>query len=251
MIKTIIIDDEPKNIKLLTGIINEHCPGVEVVGSTDDLTEVAALVHDLRPNLLLLDIEFPAGNIFTVLENLSYRNYQVIFVTAHNTYASEAFKQNAVDYILKPVTKDALMKAIKRGEERIHNSGNSDISKLLEKIKSSISHPGKIPIPSSEGILFVNQEDIVRCEASGRYTFVYLTNGKKLTISRTLKEIEDLLDPWRFFRIHNSHIINLSMIKKYNRGKGGTAELTDGSVVEVSSSRKDDFLNILLKKPGE
>src|SRR5690349_16073635 len=138
MIKTIIIDDEPKNIKLLAGIINEHCPGVEVVGSTDDLAEVAPLVQNLRPNLLLLDIEFPAGNIFTVLENLSYKNFQVIFVTAHNTYASEAFKQNAVDYILKPVTKDALVNAIKRAEQRTNNSANSDMSKLLEKLKSSI-----------------------------------------------------------------------------------------------------------------
>lgn len=251
MIKTMIIDDEPKNIKLLSGIIAEHCPTLEIVGSTDDLTEVAGLVEVLKPNLLLLDIEFPAGNIFTVLENLSYRNFQVIFVTAHNTYASEAFKQNAVDYILKPITKEALVYAVKRAEERISSSGNTDISKFLEKLKSSISYPGKIPIPSSEGILFVNQADIVRCEASGRYTFVYLISGKKITISRTLKEIEDLLDSWQFFRVHNSHIINLSMIKKYNRGKGGTAELTDGSIVEVSSSRKDDFLNILLKKPGE
>src|SRR5689334_3401467 len=107
MIKTIIIDDEPKNIKLLSGIIGEHCPTVQVVGSTDDLTEVAGLVESLRPDLLLLDIEFPAGNIFTVLEGISFKSFQIIFVTAHNTYAAEAFKQNAVDYILKPITKDA------------------------------------------------------------------------------------------------------------------------------------------------
>src|SRR5882724_12159713 len=119
MIRTVIIDDEPKNIKLIAGIIHDHCPGLEVTGSTDDLMEVVPLVQNLKPELLLLDIEFPSGNIFPVLNKLNFNNFQVIFITAHNTYASEAFKQNAVDYILKPVTVEALVYAIKRAEAKM------------------------------------------------------------------------------------------------------------------------------------
>ncbi len=248
MIRTVIIDDEPRNIKLISGIIREHCPTLEIVGSTDDLREVLPLVQELKPALLLLDIEFPAGTIFPVLEKLTYSNFHIILITAHNTYAAEAFKQNAVDYILKPVTKESLVHAIKRAEERINSTVNMDISKLVKELRSGLTQLKKIPLPSSDGILFIDETDIIRCEASGRYTVIYLLNDKKLIVTRTLKEIEDLLSTRQFFRIHHSHIINLEMIRKYHRGKGGIAELTDGSQVEVSSSRKDDFLNILLKR---
>src|SRR5262249_1093863 len=156
------------------------------------LTEIVALVQDLKPALLLLDIEFPAGNIFPVLEKLDFRNFQIIFITAHNTYAAEAFRQNAADYILKPVTTESLVHAIHRVESRMQNSASTDISKLLDKLKAGIKFPGKVPLPSSEGILFLDIDEIVRCEASGRYTILYCLAGKKLTVSRTLKEIEDL-----------------------------------------------------------
>jgi two-component system LytT family response regulator len=250
MIRTVIIDDEPRNIKLVEGIIREHCPGLQVIGTTDDLMEVQSLIEDLRPALLLLDIEFPSGNIFTVLEKLSYRGFHVIFITAHNTYATEAFRQNAVDYILKPITNDSLVNAVKRAEE-IHASVVTDISKLVKELKSGLRHIKKIPLPSSEGILFIDETEIVRCEASGRYTILHLQSKKMLTVTKTLKEIEALLDDSQFFRIHNSHIINLDMIKKYHRGHGGSVELTDGSLVEVSATRKDSLLKILLHKSGD
>src|SRR6266700_491713 len=134
MIRTVIIDDETRNIKLISGIIREHCPTLEIVGSTDDLREVLPLVQELKPALLLLDIEFPAGTIFPVLEKLTYSNFHIILITAHNTYSAEAFKQNAVDYILKPVTKESLVPAIKRAEERINSTVNMDISKLVKEL---------------------------------------------------------------------------------------------------------------------
>jgi two-component system, LytTR family, response regulator len=251
MIRTVIIDDEPRNIKLIDGIIRDHCPGLDVVGSTDNLAEVVLLVQKLKPSLLLLDIEFPAGNIFPVLEKLAFATFHIIFITAHNTYAAEAFKQNTVDYILKPVTSQALVNAVKRVEERIYKEARTDISKLVQELKSGIAHARKIPIPTAEGILFIQDADIIRCEASGRYTVLYLANQKKLTVTKTLKEIEALLQPGQFFRVHHSHIINLDMIKKYQRGHGGMVELTDGSQVEVSASRKDELLNVLLNKSGD
>lgn len=250
MVRTVVIDDEPRNIKLISGMIREHCPGIEIIGSTDDLMEVQPIIHSLKPSLVLLDIEFPSGTIFPVLDKLIFTDFHIIFITAHNTYATEAFKQNAVDYILKPVTPEALVQSIKKAEAKIRDNIATDISNLLGKLKSGLRQSKKIPLPAAEGILFINEADIIRCEASGRYTVLYLVSGKNLTVTRTLKEIESLLDAKQFFRVHHSHIINLEMIKKYHRGQGGTAELTDGSLVEVSSSRKNELLDILLNRQG-
>jgi two-component system LytT family response regulator len=199
----------------------------------------------MRPSLLLLDIEFPPLNIFSLLEKINCRNFYIIFITAHNTYAKEAFTENAVDYILKPVTTEAIVKAVKRLEERIQYSTVADISKLVECMQSGIDQQRKIALPSAEGLLFIDEADIVHCEASGRYTILYLMNGKKLTVTRTLKEIEALLNPRQFFRVHHSHVVNLKRIVKYHRRHGGVAELSDGSLVDVSSSRKDVLLSFL------
>lgn len=247
MIRTVIIDDEPRNIKLIRGIIEDHCHGVEVVGNTDDLAEVIPLIESLKPSLLLLDIGFPSGTIFPILEKLSFKDFQIIFITAHNTYAAEAFKQKAIDYILKPVTKEALIEAIKKARIRVYNDGATGISKLLEVLESHGNRTGKIAVPSSKGVLFLDEAEIIRCEACGRYTVLYLEGNRKMTITRTMKEVEAMLNPQIFFRIHHSHIINLTMTKGYHRRDGGLVELTDGSFVEISSSRKDGFLSVFLK----
>src|SRR5687768_12261971 len=170
MIRTVIIDDEPRNIKLIAGMISDHCSGLEVVGTTDDPTEVLPLIQNLKPSLLLLDIEFPSGTIFPVLEKLSQKNFQVIFITAHNTYASEAFEQCAADYILKPVTVEKLVRAVKRATKNLKSENSTDIQELVEALKARLDQHGKIPLPSSDGILFIDEADIIRCEASGRYT---------------------------------------------------------------------------------
>jgi two-component system, LytTR family, response regulator len=248
MIRTVIIDDEPRNLKLIKGIILEHCPELEVVGTTDDLAEVIPLLEELKPTLLLLDIEFPAGTIFPVLEKLTITDFQVIFITAHNTYAAEAFKQNAVDYILKPVTSEAITLAVKRAVARVHNNTPVDIQKLVDTLKAGINQSKKIPLPHADGILFIKESDIIRCEASGRYTILHLEAKQKLTVTKTLKEIELLLNSRKFLRVHNSHIINLDTIKKYHRANGGSVELMDGSHVEVSSSKKNELLDILLNR---
>jgi two-component system LytT family response regulator len=248
MIKTVIIDDEPRNIKLISGLIKEYCPNLEIAGTTDNLAEASSLIISIKPSLLLLDIEFPQGTIFPMLEDLTFRDFQVIFITAHNNYAMEAFKQNAADYLLKPVTKEKLINAVRRAELRIHEKTPTDLSKLVNSLKTAINNPGKIPLPSIDGILFVNKAEIIRCEASGRYTIFYLDKGKKITVAKTLKETEALLGNEQFFRIHHSHVINLGMIQKYYRN--GTVGLIDGSIVAVSLSHKDKFLDILMNRQG-
>jgi two-component system LytT family response regulator len=250
MIRTFIMDDEPRNLKLVEMMITSHCPSLKIVGMTDDLSEGLPMIELLKPSLLLLDIEFPHGNVFHLLEKLLFRDFHIIFITAHNSYASEAFRHHAVDYILKPITKEALIEAVKNVEERMQLHSIQDVTKLVEALKSQFEYSGKIPLPSAEGILFVDENNINHCEGSGRYTVIYLDGGKKLTIAKTLKEIEALLNPLLFFRVHHSHIINLKKINRYHRGHGGTLELSDGSIVNVSSSRKDELLNILMNRTG-
>jgi two-component system, LytTR family, response regulator len=248
MIRTVIIDDEPRNIRLIEGMISDYCPELEVVGTAYDPTEVISLVQDLKPSLLLLDIEFPSGTIFPFLEKLPQNNFAIIFITAHNTYAAEAFHQHAVDYILKPLTAEKLLNAVKRAIKNLQSDNSADVLQLAKALKASFDQPGKIPLPTSDGILFINESDVIRCEASGRYTIIYLQGKKKLTVTRTLKEIEALLNQTYFFRVHNSHIINLNLVKKYHHGRGGTIELEDGSLVEVSAVRKEELLKALTNK---
>jgi two-component system, LytTR family, response regulator len=248
MIKTVIIDDEPRNIKLISRLIQDYCPGLAITGTTDNLAEAVSLITNTKPSLLLLDIEFPQGTIFPMLADLTFRDFQIIFITAHNNYAMEAFSQNAADYILKPVTKEALVNAVRRAELRIQEKTPTDISNLVSELKMALHNPEKIALPSTDGFLFVNKAEIIRCEANGRYTVFYLDKGKKITVAKTLKETETLLNSKQFFRIHHSHVINLEMIKKYYRN--GTIELTDGSVVTVSLSHKDEFMNILMTRQG-
>ena len=228
-------------------MIARHCPSLSVTGATDNLAEAIPLIENLKPSLLLLDIEFPPGTVFSILEKLHFRDFQVVFVTAYNSYAAQAFRQNAVDYILKPVTKEALLEAVKKVEARIEERSTLDISKLVQVLKSQWNHSSKIALPSAEGILFVDEKDIAHCEASGRYTVIHL-DAKKITITKTLKEVEALLSPVHFFRIHHSHIINLQKIVKYHRGDGGWVELVNGAHINVSSSRKDELLNILMNR---
>lgn len=248
MIKTVIVDDEPRSIKWVTQIISEHCPLLELAGTADNLTDALQLIEQSKPGLLLLDIEFSPGNVFSLLEKLTYRSFHIIFITAHNTYAAEAFRENAADYILKPVTEESLVAAVKRVEAKIQQDITVNFSKLMSWMKAGDEETGKIPLPSADGILFVDETSIIRCEASGRYTIIYMEGGKKLTVTKNLKEIGALLHSRLFFRVHHSHIINLKKIIKYHRT--GMAELTDGSRVDVSSSKKDALLNFLMNKSG-
>jgi two-component system, LytTR family, response regulator len=247
-ISTVIIDDEPRSIKLMVKMIEEHCPSLKVVGTCDDLTEAREMIERLQPALLLLDIEFPPGTAFSMLERLVHRGFQIVFITAYNNYAAEAYREHASDYLLKPVTKEAMIEAVKRVEEKLHQFSVADISKLAEILKSRQERSSKIPLPSSDGILFVNESDIVHCEASGRYTIIHLDSNKKLTVTKTLKEIEAMLNPSQFFRVHNAHIINLKKILRFHRAEGGRFELSDGSIINVSPSRKNQLMHILMKQ---
>lgn len=241
-ISTIIIDDEPKNIKLLQQMLALHCPQVEVMATESDTKKAISLLEEKRPQLLFLDVEMPHLNGFDLLKKLGPVPFEVIFVTAYSHYAIEAFEHHATGYITKPINTEKLIAAVQTAERRIEEkSVNKNLFSLLEH-SSRQSAPDKIPLSTSNGLLFVKIADIMYCESSGNYTHFYMNDDKKIVVSRQLGEYEKLLPDNNFTRIHDKYIINLAYIKEYIKGSGGEVLLENGKEIPVASRRKEDFL---------
>jgi len=243
MIKTVIIDDEENNIGTLQSLLTQFCPEIEIIGTAGNAKQAFTVINELQPQLVFLDIEMPMGNGFDLLEKLMPVNFEVIFVTAFDQYAITAFKYAALDYLLKPVSIDDLKRAVNRSAIRIAEKNvNNRIESLIANFRSEAQGLKKIGLPTAEGLVFEEIENIMHLQAESNYTFVYIRNKKKMTITKSLKEFEDLLPANIFCRLHHSHIVNLNYITKYYKGRGGYVELTDGTTVEVSTRKKDDFL---------
>lgn len=248
MITAVHIEDEPRNIELLASLLQTHCSHqVTLAGSAKNIPDAIELIRNKNPQLVYLDIELNKGNAFELLEDLKGFTFQVIFITAFNEYAVKAFRHNAVDYLLKPISISELKEATSKAVEKINQSPsfiNANILDTLKELKSNISTQ-KIGVPVNDGVVFLNTEDIIRCEANGSYTVFYLTNKKIVTTTKSLKEVEGILPFSNFVRVHNSWIINTNYIRKYYRGKKSYAEMDDGSIVYISLRKKGDFLSFL------
>ncbi len=244
--KTIIIDDIKKNREVLIGLLEDFCPSVNVVGEADGVESGISIIHEHSPELLLLDVEMQDGTGFDLLGRLGKVDFEVIFVTAHDRYALKAIKFCALDYILKPVDVKELVHAIHRASEKLkeRNSSNN-FTHLIENFKNSNIQQHKIAIPTQEGFIFVEVNDILRCEAEGSYTQVILKNKKPIFATRKIKGFEELLSDYHFFRVHRSFLINLNDIEKYHKGEGGYVIMSDGVSVDVSRRKKEEFLEKL------
>jgi two-component system LytT family response regulator len=248
MIRTILVDDEIDSIRVLRRLLENYCPQVSIVGTAGGVETALPLIRETRPDLVLLDIEMAQGNAFDLLNQLQPIDFKVIFVTAFDNYAVRAFKYSAVDYLLKPVDIDDLRAAISRVEKKPdEHTVVQQMKMLLDNVGALNLPQQKMAIPTITGLIFITVQDIIRFEAKGNYTSIYLSKGESIMATRTIKDYEDILPETIFCRIHNSHIINLSRIKKYQKGRGGSVEMEDGSTIEVASRRRDEFLRRLLK----
>ena len=248
MIQTVLVDDEVDSIRILQRLLETYCPNVNIAGTANGVDTGVELIRESRPDLVLLDIEMAQGNAFDLLNQLMPLTFQVIFVTAFDNYAIRAFKYSAVDYLLKPVDIDDLRNAIGRVRER------PEAKDLAEQMKILLSNVGmlhltqqKMAIPTITGLNFVPIQDILRFEAKGNYTIIYLSGGETVMATRTIRDYEELLPENIFCRIHSSHIINLSRIEKYHKGRGGMVLMEDGTTIEVAARRRDEFMRRLLK----
>jgi two-component system, LytTR family, response regulator len=242
MITSIIIDDEPKNIKLLQHMLGMHCPTVKVLATATDAKNGLLLIDELQPQLVFLDIEMPYLNGFDLLKQLEPIFFEVIFVTAYSHYAVEAFEHHATGYVTKPINSEKLIAAVDTAEKRVaEKSINKNLFSLLEH-NSKQAAPNKIPLSTTNGLLFVKISDIMYCESSGNYTHFYLVDGKKIVVSRQLGEYERLLPEADFIRIHDKYIIHLTYIKEYIKGSGGDVILENGKEIPVATRRKEEFM---------
>jgi two-component system, LytTR family, response regulator len=230
------------NVQLLTSMLKRHCPQVNILAGETNPKKGITLINQLQPQLLFLDVEMPFMNGFETLKQLEPVNFEVIFVTAYGKYAIEAFEHHAAGYVTKPVNTEKLVAAVNAAAYRIEQSTiNKNLFSLLEQSNRQPT-PDKIPLSTTNGLVFVKVADIMFCESSGNYTQFYLRDDKKIVVSRQLGEYEKLLPENNFTRIHDKYIINLHYIKEYRKGSGGEVVLENGKEIPVATRRKEDFL---------
>lgn len=250
IMKVVIIDDEINGRETVRQYLSFYCDDVEVIGEANSVESGVELLSKQTPDIVFLDIQMQDGTGFNLLEKLPQRNFKVIFVTAYDQYALKAIKFSAADYILKPVDPDEFVDAVQRVQAELATQQENQTSdnRLDELLTISKKNDfTKVGLPTSSGIQFVKVDDIVRCEADGSYTQVFMSTGERIMVSKNLKIYEDLFSGNSFLRVHKSHLINISYIDKYMNtgGDGGSIAMADGSVVEVSRRKKDELLSML------
>jgi two-component system LytT family response regulator len=245
--KAIIIDDELSGREVLKKLVEVNCPDVTIVNTLSSIETGLNSIKDDKPDLVFLDIQMPAGSGFDLLNQLEKIDFEIIFVTAHDTFAVKAFKYSAVDYLLKPIKVAELIEAVNKASLRMNSNNSMDrIKFMLDKVNpdKKIFRNNKILLPTLGGFDIIEVSEITYCKSESNYTRFNFGDGKSLVVSKTLKEFESILLENNFFRIHRSYIINLNCIAKYNKGKGGEVVMKDGAVLEVSREKKDEFLKL-------
>jgi len=237
-----LVDDENDARQALRSFLKSYCPDVQIIGEAHGVESAYLNIRTLNPDLVFLDIQMEDGTGFDLLEKLKHVSFTVIFTTAFDAFAIKAFKYSAIDYLLKPIDPDELIDAIAKARRQL-NQNHIKVDQLLKFQRGE--QQDRITISSSEGLTIVKLEDIIRLESDSNYTHFFLKAGEKITVPKSLKEYEDILPDDRFFRIHQSHIVNLSYVKKFIKEDGGYVLMEDGSQAYVARRRKDEFLQIL------
>jgi len=224
--------------------LGRHCKNtVQFAGAFDSVNGALIGIKELKPDLVFLDVQLHEQTGFDLLEQIPNIDFEVIFTTAYDNYAIKAFKFSALDYLLKPIDPDDLLQAVNKFQKVSQQHDLSEkFNTLFHNLKNTNGTSKKITVPTSKGLMFLTVNDIIRCEADVNYTTIYLKDKQQLMVAKTLKDFDDLLADHQFFRIHNSHLINLDYIKSYHKGKGGYVTMTDNTSLEVSSRRKDLFM---------
>lgn len=244
MLKALLVEDEQKSRLTLQKLLTSYCPNVEVLAQATHVDEaLAALQQHPGIQLVFLDIEMPGKSGFELLEAYEEPPFRVIFTTAYDQHALKAIRLSALDYLLKPIHIKDLIHAVNKAERHFESENYvKSYHQLMQHLRNPQQVNPKIALPTLEGLLFLTVDQILRCQAEGNYTKIYHKDGKESLASRKLREFESMLEDYNFFRVHNSHLINLSYLAEYKRGDGGTVIMADGSEITVSRRRKDEFL---------
>jgi len=245
MIRTLIIDDEENNRQRLSGLIAEHFPTIDMVGEADGVETGLQAIEEYQPELVLLDIKMADGDAFDLLQQIKPIFFKIIFVTAFEEYALKAFKFSALDYLLKPVTVEDLRLAFDKAEIQILTELKLQISALNKNLQNNKNKT--LVLRTSDKIYFLETKNIIRCESDRNYTYFYICEQHKHIVSQPLKDFEEILSEYGFFRIHKSHMINLSYIESFDKTDGGFVILKDKTELPVARRKKTELLEYFSK----
>jgi len=245
MIKAIIVDDEINAIKSLAWEIENFCDNVEICETFTDPVEAISAINYLKPDCVFLDIEMPKMDGFQLLNELVYRDFDLIITTAYDNYAIKAFKESAIDYLLKPVDSDDLIKSVSKIKtNKTNNALGKELQQVLKNFTPKTTQK-KIALPFVGKTVFVKPKDIIYCKAEGNYTTIFLKGNKKELISKKIKEVEELINNNSFFRTHNSYLVNTRYIKEYVKNEGHYLILESNDNIPVSRAKKNELIHLL------
>lgn len=249
--KAVIIDDERQSRSLLRKMVTDYCEGVKIIGEAQDVRSGIALLQELRPDLIFLDIEMPNGNGFNVLDAFGYAHFNVVFVTGYDQFAIKAIKYAALDYLLKPIDLQELQLTIgKLTEEWRKGNPQGRLKFLRQQYEDRHQTAQQIILPGRDQHVIVALDDILRIEAKGSYVNIHLDDGKIHLVVNSLSHYENLLPSQTFFRIHKSHLINIQKIARFDAGRSSRLQLVDGTELDIAARRKAAFNQILKKLRG-
>lgn len=244
--RVVIIEDELHQQERLSGLLKNSFPEFHIEGIAPSIEEGKAMLEKHAPDLVFMDVMLPPHTSFDLLSSLSTIPFEIIFTTSFQEYAVRAFRLSAIDYLLKPVAEDELAAALEKFKQKKSTQDSTiQIKNLLANLQAPQANQSKVALPTLTGFIFVAIKDIVRCESDNTYTTFYTADRRKIIASKTLKECEQMLADHHFFRVHNSHFINMDYIVEYTKGDGGIVKMADGSNIDVSRRRKDEFLRNL------
>lgn len=245
MIKAIIVDDELNAIRSLKWEVDKFCQDIEIIDSFTNPIEAISAINYLKPDCIFLDIEMPEMDGFQLLNNLKYKNFDLIFTTAFDNYAIRAFKANAIDYLLKPIDTDDLLASVAKIK---NNKDKNTLGLDLENILKSLVPPKtkkKVPLAFSGKTVFVNSDEIMYCKSDGNYTEIFFKEQKKEVLSKKLKDVELLLQSENFFRVHKSYLVNVKYIKEFVKSDGHYLVLENDVTIPVARLKKNELLDFL------
>jgi two-component system LytT family response regulator len=245
MLRTLIIDDEAHMRDSLTKLLAKRCPQVQVAGEAYNVASGLSAIHNLHPDLVLLDIQMPDGTGFDLLSTLPSIDFKIIFVTAYDQYAIQAIKFSAVDYLLKPVNPEELEEAVSKADQIVQKQFSLQMNALEENLKAVPKQKKKLILKTTENIHLVDLQDIISCESADSYTIVHTATGDRIMVSKTLKEYDELLADCGFFRVHKSFLINVAHIKRFEKQDGGQIVLRNDVKIPVASRKRDELLEML------
>lgn len=245
MIRAIIIDDEPAARASLELEIRLHCPEIRIVAEADSVAEGIQVIQSISSfDLLFLDIQMADGTGFDVLQNVDTEQFKTIFTTAYSEYALRAIKFTPLDYLLKPIDAEELKAAVNKTLRQQQSNLQEQIRQYLAQLVPAQPSP-RVALATAEGIHLYFVKNIVRCASDGNYTTVFFEDKSKLLVAKTLKELETILTPYQFERIHKSHLINLEHLRRYYNRFAGEVEMSDGVLLPVAQRKKAQLLELL------